>query len=469
MFFSVVRFFTYWLMRVTGFLREFLFDTSKHYLINQDGRHKLAKYFEDTINEKGLTGIYQIAFETQTSPFTLWQIRKGAITTHRLRSMGVFIERYQNGEELIGSCFKLRILPLPSAIIRNRERVLTAARNIDCGFVIGYMIPSLPSSLAQWIASYFIPDKESVNIVLQKISSKTIKAILKSLFLYSSIENTIHFVKTSMIVEEIISDVEDGLLPARYLNHINQSRDTFIYKARLKSSKIDEVMGQRELMHAIEEFACEVREELGIENEDSYTRFFNCEEILSHAEKFPNVMMKPYDDSNRNISKRINLEVHLRGDMGRYLGGISTSSKGESKVIVVLNENFHPYRLVFWLVHEISHYLLNHPGSYSINPWEFYKLRNNAEIGRFETEAYLLTSTLLVPREKLKASLEPFERCGKRTYERLAQKWDIDPYQMGTLLFRDYREGLVDEDGFEKYRDSYYKYYKNGEFPQVNN
>lgn len=478
--FRILSFFFYLMEIAIGSIHEMLFNASKHYLINKDARNKLSKDFNDIIKRERLKSIFQIAYEIQTSAFALLQIKKGNINIFNLRSLGVFYEYYQKGEELIGNCFRHNILPIPSTILVNRKFKKSRARNIDCGFVYGYLVPSIRASFAQWLVTYYITYSETVNDLKKPIQSKILKIttkilkrffsnkfikelvveFLKSAFSYKFIKDTMRFINTNKVIIPAINEVEDTIIISSISSLKNHKKDTFIYKTRLTSYIVDDAQNQNELVSFIVNYANQIRQELGIMNEKSFTKFINCKEIVELArKKFPDVRMEDFDDSDRNLCKRINLKVQLHENMGRYLGGLSTSSKDERKVIVILNKNFHPYRLLFWLIHEICHYLLNHPGSFSINPIEFYKLRNSPEISRFEIQAYILTAELIIPHKRIKESIDDYQYGDFYAYEKISENYDLDPQQTGTILLREKRGDLVHKKDFAKYKYNYYKYY----------
>jgi len=292
-----------------GLFFELLFNSSSNNLLNENARYKLSEDFKIIAKKEKLRTIYQIAYSIQGNAFKLWQIRRGAINTHRLRNLGVFYEKFLDGEELIGSCFRLGVLPIPSAIIINKELKQKAARNIDCGFVFGYLVPSLRASLTQWIFSHFIKDVKKAEKVLKIITTQPYDKLLRSIFLRKFLEDTINFVLTNIVVKKLINDVENSLIPSFDTNLNSQTINTFIYKTRRASYMVDRAQDQYEHIDFMEKYADTVRNELKINDEDSFTKFFNCKQILTLAKQFLDVKMHDYDDSDRNICNKLNLEV----------------------------------------------------------------------------------------------------------------------------------------------------------------
>lgn len=453
----------FWIRLIIGLLLDMIFHTSGYYSINTNARRKLMNYCKAIIREKGLK-ISQIAYEAQISPFILYAILGGLITTPRLRTISIFLEKYKDGEELLGSCFLLNILPIPSTILVDNRPVLMNAKNIDCGFTYGYFIPSpFHCFLSYMVSPYFQQHQEALRRLLRSI--ETYKDVLKGNFAYGLTKNVLNPIKENIALKRMVSEVEKDLFPTLPLNF----RDLFIYKMRVKSYKVDKAGDQNQLMNNIVNFANDIRNEMGIDSgkEGSFTRFFSHEKIIDCAKGHSSDINMHAIDPGVNICRKIQLDAlldsEIGGEMGRNLGGISVSSKHKGEVVVILNSRFHPYRMVFWFLHEISHYLLNHPGSYSTNWWEFYKLRKNPEITRFETEACLLTAELILPSEKLLAFIDNYEFSNteqEQGYIELSELFDVDPYQMGTRLLQLNKKHLVDEKGtYAQYRESYYKYY----------
>jgi Zn-dependent peptidase ImmA (M78 family) len=217
------------------------------------------------------------------------------------------------------------------------------------------------------------------------------------------------------------------------------------------------VQGQREIAVGVEGLAEKIREILKISGEESYTRFFGCELVSEAARRCGETELEEWEDSERNLCLRCGVRVEGSMDLGNIVGGVAVAGGAGERVRILLNERFSPSRMMFWLVHEICHYLLNQPGGFSTRAWTFYRLRNSPEISRHETLAYLLTAALIVPRARLAEALKSAEKGDKEAYHKLARRFVVHPYHMGTLLMRASRQDLVDLDGYDEARRQYYE------------